>query len=238
MWVVPPPSRLAQQYSARVYQERKRLLAQMSRRAERYLQRLGREAAAAYRATATGGGDAATEAIGDAFVDAAISLDDVRLLEALTPQYRLATVAMERTLSRTYGMAATADLQPILDAAGQRIVTINGTARDVVRAQLRVAIRRGLPNAQTEQLIRGAVGHVYRAERIARTESAFATNEAASQIYGKEGIDQVEVLDGPDCGWTSHDDPLKADGRVVSVAEARRQPISHPNCVRAFAPLV
>lgn len=219
-----PPGRLAEQYSAQMERDRKVLLNRMSRRAERYLQRLARAAVAAQAA----GLDAA----------AAISLDDLRLLDELTPTYRLATVRVADNLSRTYGMAAQPRLEPILRAAGERIVTINGTARDVVRAQLRVAIERNLSDAQTQRLIRGAVGQTYRAERIARTESAFATNDAAAQVYEAEGIDQVEVLDGVDCGWTSHDDPLKANGRVVSVAEARRQPISHPNCVRAFAPLV
>lgn len=218
------PSALATQYNRDIERLRRRLIDRMSRRAESYLRRLAREAVAAHRA----GGDAV----------AAINEADRQLLALLTPQYTAAVVGVRRILSARYGMAAEIPMQPILDAAGQRIVTVNGTARDVVRRQLRDAIRLNLSDAETERLIRGAVGDTYRAERIARTESAFATNEATAQAYEAEGIDRVEVFDGASCGWTSHDDPLKAHGRVVSVAAARRQPIAHPNCQRAFAPLV
>lgn len=218
------PSPLASQYNRDIERLRQRVIARMSRRAESYLRRIARDASAAYRA----GGDPA----------AAIAVGDRQLLELLTPQYRAATVGVQRILTARYGLATPIDLQPILDAAGQRIVTINGTARDVVRRQLRIAIELNLSDGDTERLIRGAVGDTYRAERIARTESAFATNEAAAQEYAAEGIDQVEVFDGADCGWTSHDDPLKANGRIVSVAESQRTPISHPNCQRAFAPVV
>jgi len=45
----------------------------------------------------------------------------------------------------------------------------------------------------------------------------------------------IVVSDGPDCGWTYHEDPEKADGMVVSIAEARANPIAHPHCVRRFS---
>lgn len=46
----------------------------------------------------------------------------------------------------------------------------------------------------------------------------------------------VEVDDGPQCGWTSHNDPDRANGRIVSIDEARGNILSHPNCVRTFIP--
>src|SRR5690606_19881183 len=45
-----------------------------------------------------------------------------------------------------------------------------------------------------------------------------------------------EVFDGPDCGWTSHDDIDLALGKVVTRDEALAFPISHPRCRRAFGP--
>ena len=218
------PSPLASQYNRDIERLRQRTIAQMSRRIEAYMRRLGRSFA--------------TAGLSEADIAATLVEADRQLLALLTPQYRAATVGVQRILTARYGLATPIDLQPILDAAGQRIVTINGTARDVVRRQLRIAIELNLSDGDTERLIRGAVGDTYRAERIARTESAFATNEAAAQEYAAEGIDQVEVFDGADCGWTSHNDPLKANGRIVSVAESQRTPISHPNCQRAFAPVV
>jgi hypothetical protein len=42
------------------------------------------------------------------------------------------------------------------------------------------------------------------------------------------------VSDGPDCGWTSHEDSDKANGQVVPQAKARAHPLAHPNCQRQF----
>lgn len=38
------------------------------------------------------------------------------------------------------------------------------------------------------------------------------------------------------CGWTSHDDPDKANGTVRHIDDAENHPISHPRCARSFAP--
>ena len=220
------PSPLALQYNARLERQRRRLVRAMSRRAERHLRRVAREAAAGYR---SGGGNAAL---------AAIDPDDLRLLELLTPQYTAAAVVAGDNLRRFYGLRGAPQMTSILDAAGQRIVSINGTTREVVREQLRVALRRGLTNQDTERLIRGAVGEMWRAERIARTETAYALNEASAQVYESGNVDQVEIFDGAGCGWTSHNDPLLANGRIVSVAEFREYPIAHPNCRRVGSPHV
>ena len=38
------------------------------------------------------------------------------------------------------------------------------------------------------------------------------------------------------CGWTSHDDPQQANGRIVPLEVARQYPLSHPNCRRSSTP--
>jgi hypothetical protein len=43
-------------------------------------------------------------------------------------------------------------------------------------------------------------------------------------------------FDGDDCGWTSHDDPDKADGTIRTLDEASDYPLPHPNCVRGWTP--
>jgi hypothetical protein len=48
----------------------------------------------------------------------------------------------------------------------------------------------------------------------------------------------VLIFDGDDCGWTEHDDSDVADGTVPTLDEAEECPLSHPNCVRAWAPVV
>ena len=48
----------------------------------------------------------------------------------------------------------------------------------------------------------------------------------------------VQVYDGPECGWTEHDDPDLADGSLRTLEEADEYPLSHPHCQRAFGPVV
>lgn len=77
-----------------------------------------------------------------------------------------------------------------------------------------------------------------RAYTIARTETAVAYNFGSLIGYQKSGlVRQVRVLDGAGCGWLSHNDPDTAQGKVVDLQNAFNHTTSHPNCVRAFAPV-
>jgi hypothetical protein len=78
----------------------------------------------------------------------------------------------------------------------------------------------------------------HRAAVIARTEVAWARNNAnISFLEAAEDVEQLYVVDGDDCGWTSHDDPEKANGKHVTFEMARNFPIAHPNCRRSFGPV-
>jgi hypothetical protein len=74
------------------------------------------------------------------------------------------------------------------------------------------------------------------AEMVVRTKTAEAYQEAGFNQGERLGIDWWEVMDGPDCGWTHHDDPRKADGMIVPLDDARAHPLSHPNCRRVTTP--
>ncbi|MFJ2774772.1 hypothetical protein [Streptomyces sp. NPDC087300] len=74
------------------------------------------------------------------------------------------------------------------------------------------------------------------AEAATLTKSAVAYNAGTLNRTRQAGVRQVEVFDGADCGWTSHQDTDKATGTLRSVEEAAEWPISHPRCRRAFGP--
>jgi SPP1 gp7 family putative phage head morphogenesis protein len=72
-----------------------------------------------------------------------------------------------------------------------------------------------------------------RARTIARTETGQAYNLGAVAAYRAAGLTHVDVLDGED------DEPCKsANGSRWTLDEAAAAPLGHPNCVRAFAPVV
>jgi plasmid stabilization system protein ParE len=49
-------------------------------------------------------------------------------------------------------------------------------------------------------------------------------------------ISYVEVRDGADCGWTSHDDPDRANRTLRTVQDALAHASAHPHCQREFLP--
>lgn len=78
----------------------------------------------------------------------------------------------------------------------------------------------------------------HRARLISETESRVSTNYTALETYEATGqVKQVLVHDGADCGWEYHDQKRKANGMIVTLAQARRYPISHPRCQRRFSPI-
>ncbi|WP_274558068.1 hypothetical protein [Streptomyces spiramyceticus] len=74
------------------------------------------------------------------------------------------------------------------------------------------------------------------AEAATLAKSAVAYNAGTLNRTRQAGVAYVEVFDGFDCGWTSHQDPDKANRTLRSVEEAAEWPISHPRCRRGFGP--
>lgn len=63
-----------------------------------------------------------------------------------------------------------------------------------------------------------------------------ANTAAARTALDDLGIEWLEVRDGRDCGWTSHDDPDRANGTLRTVQDALAHPSAHPHCVRELLP--
>ncbi|MEU5660080.1 hypothetical protein ABZ802_31355 [Streptomyces sp. NPDC047737] len=59
---------------------------------------------------------------------------------------------------------------------------------------------------------------------------------AVATAYEQLSCTRVQVRDGADCGWTSHQDSDLADGTYRSIDDALAHPVAHPNCVREFLP--
>lgn len=50
------------------------------------------------------------------------------------------------------------------------------------------------------------------------------------------GIEWMEIFDGSGCGLRSHEDPEKANGKILTLDEARLYPLAHPRCGRSTSP--
>lgn len=129
-------------------------------------------------------------------------------------------------------------------ASSERVRRINDVTRETLRRTLDAGADRGysvyqMANGVTADDfpgIRSVVEETYRgrAETIARTEMAWGSNQGATALYASEGVTHVEVLDGMD--W---DEPCQAaNGQTWTLERAEAEPLQHPNCQRAFAPVV
>lgn len=131
----------------------------------------------------------------------------------------------------------------ILEKVGTRITQINEASQRMIATRVEAEIRSGSNADRLEErlgdLLRSWGEDGGRAHIIALTESGFAYNYAATEGYRESGIvEMVQVYDGPDCGWTEHDDPDLADGSTRTLDEADEYPLAHPHCQRAFGPVV
>ncbi len=131
-----------------------------------------------------------------------------------------------------------------LRSSGTRIGGIAETTRDAVRALLSDAAEQGLSVAQVvaggdgRPALRDLVAQTYRgrASTIARTELGTAQQQAAVARYKAAGVTRVQVLDN----GMDDSDPrcTELNGTIQTLEWAEANPLQHPNCVRAFAPVV
>ena len=73
----------------------------------------------------------------------------------------------------------------------------------------------------------------YRALRVARSESAIASNHGNILGFAQAGVNEVDVLDG-----TDDDLCAAASGQRWTLRESIENPIAHPNCQRGFSPVL
>lgn len=171
----------------------------------------------------------AAEAVGSAFAWTQPHVDAVQALAAQTWGEVAPNLREVRASSRTAIRSLTRDSVRSILLEGQ---TGSGASRALEAA----ANRAGLWSVTYGNGARVGMGDY--ADMLARTVSANAYNAGTlTQTIG-DGFEWVEIFDGPDCGWTSHADPDKANGTVRPVADAVENSISHPRCARSFAPAV
>ena len=171
------------------------------------------------------------------------------LNQVLQTEYiNIGTIAVD-AVEAQLGVTLAFDLnERIIRAAdiGNRVKGITDDTRDALRNTIQRGIDDGSHPSTIAKTLRDQLNGWAgledltrsRAYTIARTETANAYNVGAILGYRESGIiGQLRVLDGATCGWLTHNDPDRANGKIVTLDEAQANPISHPNCVRAFAPV-
>jgi len=126
---------------------------------------------------------------------------------------------------------------------------ITDTLRDRINELVTQAIDEGWTGADLKQALQDEAFSAWRAETIARTETAIAYNKGALAYYKDNGIERVRVLDGAGCLPEGHEDgaappsdaegvqdDAEANGQVWTGEEADELEVAHPNCIRSFAP--
>ena len=161
----------------------------------------------------------------------------ILLGETLTPLQLRLLGDVSRLVVAELGVQFTVDdpgTRAYLLASGQNIVGITETTRSAVQD----ALIEGQMNGEgIEQLAKRLLGlpsfDDARGRVVARTELGTSQNYAALTSYRSSGVvSSIRVLDG------DYDAACAAiDGRVYPL-DAPPPALQHPNCVRAFAPIV
>lgn len=126
-------------------------------------------------------------------------------------------------------------VQETLERLADDIKGVADTTKDEIRALVGRQADEGWSAEELAKQIQalGETRSPTRAITIARTETGTAYNLGAVSAYKAGGITHVTVLDGED------DEPCaSANGATWTLAEAEANPLGHPNCVRAFSPIV
>lgn len=126
-------------------------------------------------------------------------------------------------------------VQKELNNLALQVRGIAETTRDEIRALVGRQADEGWSDddlaTEIEKL--GEIRSGPRSITIARTESGNGYNLGSVTAYRAAGLTHVDVLDGDD------DEPCKsANGARWTLDKARENPLGHPNCQRAFAPVV
>lgn len=123
---------------------------------------------------------------------------------------------------------------------GDRIVSLDDTTKSDVVTLLRGLLDSGtldpasIGDAVADKVREKFDGYAdWRADRIARTETAIAYNTGNTLGYAQAGVEKVRVLDSDD-----DEECRKANGQIWTLEEALNNPLAHPNCERDFAPIL
>lgn len=172
--------------------------------------------------------------------DPTSSLDDgSAVAKLMAPFYR-------QLLKDAFGDAADAGVdvafdlenefvQQVLGSLAKNIKGVASTTKDEIRVLVSKQASEGWSVEQLAKEIRakGEIASRSRALTVARTETGQAYNMGSIAAYRTADITHVDVLDGDD------DEPCaSANGSRWTLDEAEANPLGHPNCTRAFSPVV
>lgn len=175
--------------------------------------------------------------------------DDAELVKIIKRWYAAIAELSWETINLSLGVTVAFDLtdpsvSAALSKAGNNVIMISRTTREALREALVYGNEHGW---SIQQLVRGdenqpgirqIVEQTYknRATTIARTELGNAQNSVAIDRYGGAGVAEVRVLDNGD---DDDDEPCQIlNGTTQTLAWAREHPLEHPNCTRAFVPVI
>lgn len=178
-----------------------------------------------------------------------ITGDDKKKLEALVKRFYVEVLELSwDQWNYVLGVEMAFDLTDplvtkILQMAATNVKDINDTTMD----EIRDALKYGNDNGWSiDQLVRGdgehrglqdIVDETYkgRARVIARTELGEAQNFATARRYDDAGVKFVEILDN---GSTDDDQEcIDANTQIWTLQYFIDNPLEHPNCTRAAAPV-
>ena len=172
-----------------------------------------------------------------------VALDNVDVFEDVT------TTVVEVDIPDIPEEVDPSILERLTQESAERLTGVNKSTRRAVQRTINKASANGYSVRETAygskrtrkdkfRPLDEIVKEMYRGrpECIARTELALVNNAVQVLRFAEMGMNTVAVFDGPECGWTKHDDPDKANGTTRSVADASAMLLAHPNCVRSFLP--
>lgn len=172
----------------------------------------------------------------DAWFDEAAWTDRfAELVKRETELAREVNTKIDRTLKRE-GKAGVLDnvLDFVKERGAVRIKGILDTTRELLQKIIGDGLKDGMGPAELGRAVREATAFdEARAELIARTEAAYAYNDAAATTYRSLDVKRVQIVDG------DHDDICAdANGSVWTLDEFESNPLGHPNCTRDAIPLL
>ncbi|MCL8016976.1 hypothetical protein [Streptomyces sp. AS02] len=151
-----------------------------------------------------------------------------------TPRHQAAVTA----LSAQYFTDLVSRIQDAVRRARAFLAAAQTAARDTARGRFDIAaLRRRFP-LDTVVYANNARHPVIAWARAAITWQAVTTGNtgAARTALDELDVQYLEVRDSPDCGWTAHDDPDRANRTLRTVQDALAHPTAHAHCVRELLP--
>jgi len=127
------------------------------------------------------------------------------------------------------------EVQQVLGKLAKDIRAVAETTKDEVRRLVGLQAENGwtVEELAAQIMDLAETRSKTRALLIARTETGNGYNLGAVTAYRAGGVTHVDVLDGDDDAECA-----AANGSRWTLEEAEANPLGHPNCVRAFSPVV